>query len=117
MECRWQGPRHGRLEGNRECSACDRDALRPDIVLFGEAPRHLRQIEVELEKCDLFVAIGTSGTVYPAAGFVEIAKANCAKTHRFNINLDGGSDHFNTCSLGVASQTVTEWVNEVVLAV
>ncbi|OYZ88734.1 MAG: NAD-dependent protein deacylase, partial [Sphingomonadales bacterium 17-56-6] len=44
-ECGWQGPRHGRLEGNRECQACERDGLRPDIVLFGEAPRHMRQIE------------------------------------------------------------------------
>jgi NAD-dependent deacetylase len=112
MECGWQGPRHGRLEGNRECLACERDALRPDIVLFGEAPRHLRQIEAALEKCDLFVAIGTSGTVYPAAGFVEIAKAHGAQTHRFDVNLDGGSAHFSTCRLGEASHTVSAWVNE-----
>jgi NAD-dependent deacetylase len=112
IECGWQGPRHGRLEGNRECPACERDTLRPDIVLFGEAPRRLRQIEAALEKCDLFVAIGTSGTVYPAAGFVEIAKAHGAQTHRFDVKLDGGSDHFGTCRLGAASQTVSAWVNE-----
>ena len=112
MECGWQGPRHGRLEGNRECPACERDALRPDIVLFGEAPRHLRQIEAALAKCDLFVAIGTSGTVYPAAGFVEVAKAQGAETHRFDINLNGASPHFRACHLGAASQTVSAWVNE-----
>lgn len=112
IECGWQGPRQARLEGNRECPACERDALRPDIVLFGEAPRHLRKIEAALEQCDLFVAIGTSGTVYPAAGFVEIAKAHGAATIRFDVNLDGVSDHFGTCRLGAASQTVSAWVNE-----
>ena len=111
MECGWQGPRHGRLEGNRECTACERDALRPDIVLFGEAPRHLRQIEAALEKCDLFVAIGTSGTVYPAAGFVETAKANGAETHQFDIQLLLDSERFDKCHVGSASQTVSAWVD------
>ena len=110
MECGWQGPRYGRLEGNRECPACERDALRPDIVLFGEAPRHLRQIEAALEKCNLFVAIGTSGTVYPAAGFVEIAKANGAETHQFDIELPQGSERFDKCHFGSASKTIPKWV-------
>jgi NAD-dependent deacetylase len=114
MECGWQGPRHGRLEGNRECPACERDALRPDIVLFGEAPRHLRQIEAALEKSDLFVAIGTSGTVYPAAGFVEIAKAKGAETHRFDIELPLGSERFDKCHLGNASRLLPKWVGELI---
>jgi NAD-dependent deacetylase len=114
MECGWQGPRHGRLEGNRECPACERDALRHDIVLFGEAPRHLRQIEAALEKCDLFVAIGTSGTVYPAAGFAELAKAHGAETHRFDIELAGGSHHFDLYHDGEAGQTLPRWVNELI---
>ena len=114
MECGWQGPRHGRLEGNRECPACERDALRPDIVLFGEAPRHLRQIEATLEKCDLFVAIGTSGTVYPAAGFVETAKANGAETHQFNINLPAASERFDMCHLANAGHLLPEWVEELI---
>ena len=114
MECGWQGPRHARLEGNRECSACERDALRPDIVLFGEAPRHLRQIEAALEKCDLFVAIGTSGIVYPAAGFVEIAKAHGAETHQFDKDLAGGSHHFDLYHGGGAGQTLPKWVNELI---
>jgi NAD-dependent deacetylase len=112
MECGRQDPRHGRLEGSRECPGCDRDALRPDIVLFGETPRHLRQIEAALEKCDLFVAIGTSGNVYPAAGFAEIAKAHGAETHRFDIKLTGKYDLFDKCHLGEASQTVPAWVDE-----
>lgn len=112
MECGWHGPRHGRLEGNRECPTCERDALRPDIVLFGEAPRHLRQIEAALEQCDLFVAIGTSGTVYPAAGFVEIANTKGAETHRFDTRLADGSQHFDNCYVGEAGQTLPNWVNE-----
>ena len=114
MECGWQGPRHGRLEANRECAACERDALRPDIVLFGEAPRHLRRIETALERCNLFVAIGTSGTVYPAAGFVEIAKAHGAETHQFDKNLDRGSHRFDLCHVGEAGQTLPKWVNELI---
>lgn len=115
MECGWQGPRHGRLEGNRECPVCERDALRPDIVLFGEAPRHMRQIEEALEKCDLFVAIGTSGTVYPAAGFVEIAKAHGAETHRFDVEPVEDNRHFDSQEMGLASRTVRSWVEKVFL--
>lgn len=91
VECGWQGPRHGRLEGNRECPACECDALRPDIVLFVEARRYMRQIEAALEQCDLFIAIGTSGTVYPAAGYVEIAKASGAQTHQFDVKAPQNS--------------------------
>lgn len=97
VECGWQGPRHGRLEGNRECPAYECDALRPDIVLFGEASRHMRQIEAALEQCDLFIAIGTSGIVYPAASFVEIAKASGAEAHQFDIKAPQNSQMFNRC--------------------
>ena len=114
MECGWKGLRHGRLEGNRECPVCEREALRPDIVLFGEAPRHLHQIEAALEKCNLFVAIGTSGTVYPAADFVEIAKAHGAETHQFNIDLPAGSERFDMCHMANAGHLLPEWVGELI---
>jgi NAD-dependent deacetylase len=114
MECGWQGPRHGRLEGNRECPACERDALRPDIVLFGEAPRHLSQIEAALEKCDLFVAIGTSGMVYPAAGFVEIAKSYGAQTLRFDIALPSVGHQFEQYFHAEASKMIPKWVGELI---
>lgn len=109
-ECGWQGPRHGRLEYNRECAACGRDELRPDIVLFGEVPRHMRQIEQALEACDLFVAIGTSGTVYPAAGFVEVAKAHGAQTHRFDIEPPSDDHQFDICHVGHAGHLLPKWV-------
>jgi len=112
MECGWQGPRHGRLEGNRDCLSCERESLRPDIVLFGEAPRHLRQIEAALEQCDLFVAIGTSGTVYPAASFVEIAKYHGSETLRFDTAVSLENKHFDICHLGEAGMTLPMWVAE-----
>jgi NAD-dependent deacetylase len=114
VECAWQGPRHSRLDGNRKCSVCERDALRPDIVLFGEAPRHMRRIEAALEKCDLFLAIGTSGTVYPASGFVEIAKAQGAVTHRFDVASPDNA-RFDTCHVGPASHTLPGWVDSLVM--
>lgn len=114
MECGWQGQRHGRLEGNRECPACERDALRPDIVLFGEAPRYLRQIKAALENCDLFVAVGTSGTVYPAAGFVETSKAHGAETHQFDKDLARGRYRFDVCHVGEAGQALPKWVNQLI---
>jgi NAD-dependent deacetylase len=114
LECGWQGPRHGRLEGNRECPACERDGLRPDIVLFGEAPRHMRQIEAALEKCDLFIAIGTSGTVYPAAGFVEIAKSYGAQTIRFDIALPSDGHQFDQYFYTKASKMIPKWVGELI---
>lgn len=112
VECGWHGPRYNPLEDDRECAACGRDALRPDVVLFGEAPRQIRQIEAALEACDLFVSVGTSGTVYPAAGFVEIAKGYGAETHQFNIDLPIGSERFNMCHRGSAGQLLPKWVRE-----
>lgn len=114
VECGWHGPRFNPLEGDRECAGCGQDALRPDIVLFGEAPREIRQIEAALEACDLFVSVGTAGIVYPAAGFVEIAKAHSAETHQFNIDLPVGSDRFDMCHVGSAAQLLPKWVGELI---
>lgn len=111
VECGWHGPRFNPLEDDRECAGCGRDALRPDIVLFGEAPRYLKQIETALEGCDIFVAVGTSGTVYPAAGFVDIAKNRGAETHQFNIELQVGSERFDVCHVGGAAKLLPRWVN------
>ncbi len=77
----------------------------------------MRQIEEALEKCDLFAAIGTSGTVYPAAGFVEIAKAHGAETHLFDVQLTKGSAYFDNCHLGAAGKTVFVWVSNKIGAV
>ncbi len=62
------------------CPACGHDALRPDIVWFGETPYHLDAIELALSTCTHFVAIGTSGQVWPAAGFLQTARQLGART-------------------------------------
>lgn len=67
------------------CSCCNHKGnLRPHIVWFGEEPFMMNQIFLELEYCDLFISIGTSGTVYPAAMFVQVAKK--ANAHTIEIN-------------------------------
>lgn len=112
MDCGYQGPRHGRLAGNRDCPLCEQDTLRPDIVLFGEAPRGIPQIEQMLNQCDLFVAIGTSGRVRPAADFVSIAKSCGARTILLNLETQDRTTNFDVCRLGRASEVVPLWVSE-----
>ena len=68
------------------CSSCDAQSMvRPDIVWFGEMPYEMEMIEAALRGCDLFVSIGTSGAVYPAAGFVQTAKYVGARTLEINL--------------------------------
>jgi len=75
------------LDVSDVCAACGRDAgLRPHVVWFGEVPFHLDEIFECLARCELFISIGTSGHVYPAAGFVELA--NAAGAHTVEINLE-----------------------------
>lgn len=73
------------LHNGLPLSPCCQELLRPHIVWFGEEPFQLERIWKELEDCDVFVSIGTSGQVYPAAAFLEIAKAHGAKTAVFNM--------------------------------
>ena len=96
------------------CAACQSTATtRPDIVWFGEMPYHMDRIETALTACDLFVSIGTSGAVYPAAGFVQMAKAYGAKTLELNLEPSQGSHHFDTTQLGPAGLIVPKWVDSV----
>jgi len=98
------------------CPVCQAQTLRPDVVWFGEMPYQMRRIEEALERCDLFVSIGTSGAVYPAAGFVNGAKAMGARTLELNLEPSEGSATFNEARHGPASQLVPAWVNEVLSA-
>lgn len=66
--------------GELPLSPCCHQFLRPHIVWFGEVPMHMNEIALALEECDLFLSIGTSGQVYPAAGFLQMAKLNGATT-------------------------------------
>lgn len=93
------------------CACCNSAAtLRPNIVWFGEMPFHLDEIYQALVECDLFVAIGTSGHVYPAAGFVEIASQSGAETMEINLQQSNIASAFSHARYGLASQQVPDWV-------
>ncbi len=95
------------------CPACDAvGALRPDIVWFGEMPYQMSRIEAALARCDLFVSIGTSGAVYPAAGFVRTARYHGADTLELNLDPSEGSVFFNETRLGRAGDLVPAFVEE-----
>ena len=98
------------------CPACGKPSTRPDIVWFGEMPLHMERIWHALKNSDLFVAIGTSGNVYPAAGFVAEARRAGAHTIEFNLERSAVGNQFAEHRIGPASQTVPEWVAEVLEA-
>ncbi|GAA0667007.1 NAD-dependent deacetylase [Sphingomonas insulae] len=93
------------------CEACGAAALRPDIVFFGEMPYEMEGIETALAQADLFVSIGTSGAVYPAAGFVQLAAASGAATLELNLERSAGSGFFDETRLGTAGTLVPAWVD------
>lgn len=94
-----------------EC--CSIGTLRPDIVWFGEMPYHLDEITSALNNADLFVSIGTSGNVYPAAGFVALANRAGAHTLELNLEPASTSSSFKESRLGSASEIVPGWVDEI----
>lgn len=103
----------GALPPATHCPACDAPALRPDIVFFGEMPYGMDRIEAALAGCDLFVSIGTSGAVYPAAGFVRTARWHGAQTIELNLDPSDGSIHFHESRMGPAGVLVPQWVDAV----
>lgn len=113
--CRACDARHhwtGTLSDGPPCPACGQIAMRPDIVWFGEIPYRLYEISEAITRADLFVSIGTSGAVYPAAGFVREAEARGARTLELNLERSAGSHHFDETRLGLASKLVPAWVEE-----
>ncbi|RYE38902.1 MAG: NAD-dependent protein deacylase, partial [Hyphomicrobiales bacterium] len=112
--CRGRARFGGSMLDGPACGACGaRDALRPDIVFFGEMPYQMDLIDQQLRNADLFVSIGTSGAVYPAAGFVQSARYAGARTLELNLEPSGGSHYFHESRMGAASVLVPEWVDEV----
>jgi NAD-dependent deacetylase len=104
------------LPPGARCPECAAPALRPDIVFFHEVPREMDRVEAALAGCDLFVSIGTSGAVYPAAGFVRVAAAVGARTVELNLERSVGSDLFDQSRLGPATALVPAWVDELLAA-
>ncbi|MBU4038822.1 MAG: NAD-dependent deacylase, partial [Alphaproteobacteria bacterium] len=84
--------------------------LRPHIVWFGEMPLQMDRIEAALARCDLFVSIGTSGAVYPAAGFVELARFAGARTVEINLEPTAGRRRFDEGLCGPATEIVPAFV-------
>jgi len=95
------------------CRRCrETGKLRPNIVWFGELPYYMEEIYTALARADLFVAIGTSGKVYPAAGFVTSARLAGARTLEFNVQTSDVSDAFDQQRIGPASIEVPRWAQE-----
>jgi len=101
------------MEASSSCPACQEvGSLRPDIVWFGEMPYHMDKIGEALSGADLFVSIGTSGMVYPAAGFALQARAGGAFTVELNLEPSSpDTDLFMDCIEGRAEETVPLWVD------
>jgi NAD-dependent deacetylase len=110
--CGGRSPFSGDMLAMPACPTCgEAGALRPDIVFFGEIPYRMEEIQAALWQADLFVSIGTSGAVYPAAGFVQLADAAGAETLELNLEPSAGSSSFGEARQGPASILVTAWVD------
>ncbi|WP_227444940.1 NAD-dependent deacylase [Cognatishimia sp. F0-27] len=105
---RWPAPMEMAPEDT--CPYCGLAATRPDVVWFGEMPYAMDEILGHLEECTLFAAIGTSGQVYPAAGFVQEALRNGAETTEINLAQTDTSGAFEHHMTGPASTVVPRWV-------
>jgi NAD-dependent deacetylase len=93
------------------CPACGKaGGMRPDVVWFGEMPYHMERIAALLAAADLFISIGTSGSVYPAAGFVAEARARGAYTVELNLEPSEGASLFAEAMHGPATQAVPAYV-------
>lgn len=115
--CAACGDRRGRagaLPPGSICAACGAPSLRPDIVFFGEMPYQMERIDAAIARADLFVSIGTSGAVYPAAGFVQVARHYGARTIELNLEPSAGSRFFDETRQGPATALVPAWVDEII---
>ena len=90
--------------------------LRPDVVWFGEMPYDLDRIEQAVIACDVFASIGTSGAVYPAAGYAALAAAFGARTVELNLEPSDALVPFDDARTGPATELVPAWVEEMIAA-
>jgi NAD-dependent deacetylase len=99
------------LNLDSECKCCRSPGnLRPHIVWFGEMPFHMNEINTALEACDIFIAIGTSGNVYPASGFYQ--KARIRKATTVELNLEATDSSFDEHIYGPASKVVPAYFEQ-----
>jgi len=97
------------------CDCCNMPGnLRPHVVWFGEVPLYMNEISRALSHCDLFIAIGTSGNVYPAAGFFETAQAAGAHTVELNLESSNNGSRFREQHYGLASEVVPDYLSRLI---
>lgn len=111
---RWAAP--GPITLDATCPECGGGPVRPDVVWFGERPNHMDRISTLFDRVEMFVAIGTSAAVYPAAGFVEVAREMGARTLEINLHQTDRSGDFEERIIGPAAQVVPAWVESVLSA-
>jgi len=113
-ECgyRWDAPEV--MEVDDPCPTCAAPRTRPDVVWFGGNPHHMETIDMALGGCRLFAAIGTSGSVWPAAGFAQIARRHGAHCVELNLEPSEISQVFHERRYGPATQIVPDWVETVI---
>jgi NAD-dependent deacetylase len=111
--CHHKIPCTSDLSVEQACSKCSRTGgVRPDIVWFGEMPYEMDRIFDALSNCDLFISIGTSGNVYPAAGFVAHAIKTGAATIEFNLEAANNASAFHESVYGPAGKTLPDFVEK-----
>lgn len=104
----------GDMSVDSVCDECGRrGALRPNIVWFGEVPHHMPEIERHMGLAELFLSVGTSGRVYPAAGFAELARHHGARTIEVNLEKTGGSGNFHESLIGLAGEVLPDLVERI----
>jgi NAD-dependent deacetylase len=113
LACEMRSPIETALAERPPCPVCQARSLRPDVVWFGEMPYQMERIYAALREADLFVSIGTSGAVYPAAGFVRDARNLGVQTLELNLERSEGSHWFHESRHGKAGELVPAWVEEV----
>jgi NAD-dependent deacetylase len=111
--CEMRSPWDAPMSDYPPCPVCRAPMLRPDVVWFGEMPYQMDRIYRALREADLFVSIGTSGAVYPAAGFVRDARDLGVRTLELNLERSEGSHWFHESRQGPAGELVPAWVAEV----
>jgi NAD-dependent deacetylase len=114
LGCGERFPWQGTMGEHACCPICQvAGRVRPDIVWFGEMPYEMDRIEQALMEADLFISIGTSGAVYPAAGFVQTARHCGARTLEINLEPSPGGMFFDERRYGPAGIEVPNWVEEI----
>lgn len=111
--CRHTWPAPAVMNPADPCPACARPETRPDVVWFGEIPYHLDTIAEAIDRAGIFAAIGTSGQVWPAAGFAAAARAAGAHCIELNLEPSEVAGDFHECRTGPASRIVPAWVADI----